>query len=255
MFTRPRRRPASPEELQQLSTATRQLIEYRGLSLVAWSWGSGPTVLLLHGWESRAGHMAAFVPWLTKAGFRAVALDAPGHGDSEGEVTDVMDYGKAVRAAADRLGPIAAVIAHSVGAAAAQYAYAHGLRVNASVLMCGPTSLTRVIQRTGVACGLDGAGISCLEALLCEHIGDQLSVMDLEALQVGRTHPALILHDPDDREMPVSESYALAAVWPGSQLLLVPGVGHRRIVASKDVVALTVDFLTTTTKEERSKLL
>ncbi|MBM3520931.1 MAG: alpha/beta hydrolase, partial [Alphaproteobacteria bacterium] len=50
------------------------------------SWGEGPPVLLIHGFASNR-----FVNWrdtgwvktLTEAGFRAIALDNRGHGESE----------------------------------------------------------------------------------------------------------------------------------------------------------------------------
>ena len=128
-LTRPRRRPKSADDEQALAGAIRHTVGYRGEALAAWSWGTGAPVLLLHGWESRASHMTAFVPDLLRFGLRVIALDAPGHGESGGDTTDVVDYGRAVIAAADHFGPIAGVIAHSVGSAASLYAYAHGVRV------------------------------------------------------------------------------------------------------------------------------
>ena len=246
-LTRPRRRPASPEQVQALSGATRLAVDHRGAALAAWSWGQGAPVLLLHGWESRASHMAAFVPALVQAGFRAIALDAPAHGESQGEVTDVVDYGLAVAAAAAHFGPLAAMIAHSFGSAAALHAYAHGVRVQASVQLCGPASLTRVLQRGGAAGGLDAAGITRIAALMVERLGAPLSVMDLSSLRHGMLHPALILHDPDDSELPASESRALTEAWSESTLLSVPGVGHRRIVRDPTVISTAVRFITDAT--------
>jgi hypothetical protein len=44
-------------------------------------------------------------------------------------------------------------------------------------------------------------------------IGEPLAIMDLERLQPGLRHRALILHDAEDLEMPFSESVALAQAW------------------------------------------
>jgi pimeloyl-ACP methyl ester carboxylesterase len=242
-LTRPRRRLASAEDLQALSGATRLAINHEGASLAVWSWGEGPSVLLLHGWESRASHMFDFVPELNRAGLRAIALDAPAHGESDGDVTDVVDYGRAVISAAAHFGPLAAVIAHSVGSAAALYAYAHGVRVQASVQLCGPASLTRVLRRGGAAGGLDASGIAQLEALMEAHLGASLEEMELSSLCAGMVHPALILHDPEDRELCVSESRTLAAAWPGSTFSLVSGLGHRRILRDPSVISSAVGFI------------
>ena len=241
--------------MQALSNATRHVINYGSASLAAWSWGEGPPVLLLHGWESRASHMIGFVPELIRAGLCAIALDAPAHGESDGDTTDVVDYGRAVTTAAAHFGPLAALIAHSVGSAAALYAYAHGVRVEASVQLCGPASLTRVLRRGGAAAGLDATGIARLEALMVAHLGLPLEEMELSSLCAGMVHPALILHDPEDRELCVSESRTLAAAWPGSTLSFVSGLGHRRILRDPSVISSVVGFITNElAKEERCRL-
>src|SRR5262249_40138903 len=51
-------------------------------SIVTEAWGEGPAVYLLHGWGGDRTSWHRFVGPLTRAGFRAVTLDAPGHGDS-----------------------------------------------------------------------------------------------------------------------------------------------------------------------------
>jgi hypothetical protein len=57
-------------------------VAVRGQPVRAWRWGSGPAVLLVHGWGGRARQLAAFVSPLVHAGFSVVALDAPRAGAS-----------------------------------------------------------------------------------------------------------------------------------------------------------------------------
>lgn len=242
-FTQPQKQPETEDDKKVLTQARPVSIPYAGLELRAWTWGQGPQVLLLHGWESRASHMAAFVPPLLRAGFSVTALDAPAHGASQGATTNVLDYGKAVVAAAKHLGPLTATVAHSVGSAASLYAFAHGVQVKASVHLCGPASLTRVLQYAARAAGLDAAAQLQLEAMLADSIGAPLSSMDLSQLQQGMRHPALIMHDPEDKEMPYSESQALADAWPLASLVASAGTGHRRILRTPEVHAATVSFI------------
>ncbi|MFZ6768471.1 alpha/beta hydrolase [Undibacterium sp. Di26W] len=241
----PRRLATSDDDRMALSAARPFSVDHAGLDLVAWRWGqeTDPIVLLLHGWESRASHMASFVAPLLQAGYGIIALDGPAHGESQGELTHVVDYGKAVLALADQFGPPAAVIGHSAGSAASLYAYAHGLRVAASVQLCGPASLSRVVQRTAHLAGLNAEEAHALEQQMAMHIGAPLSDVDLQALQSGFLHPALILHDPEDREMPYEESRTLAAAWPQAQLRPVAGTGHRRILRSPAVVDAATGFI------------
>lgn len=242
-FVKPQKRPVSPADLEALKRATPHTFTYRGLKLNAWSWGEGPAVLLLHGWESRASHMTAFVAPLVAAGFRAIALDAPAHGDSEGEITEVMDYGKAIVAAAAHLGPFTAVIAHSVGSAASLYAYAHGVKVDVSVQVSGPSSLTRVVRRMGQMFNMTPIEATRFQSLIEQHIGAPLSAMDIPALESGMTHPALVIHGMQDRVIKADESKGLVEKWSNAKLLLFSDIGHSKILQDPEVVRASVDFI------------
>ena len=59
----------------------------------------------------------------------------------------------------------------------------------------------------------------------------QLCDTDLAKLSLPG-HPALLLHDPTDREVPFAEAELLAAAWPTATLTSIDGVGHRRIMQS-----------------------
>lgn len=242
-MTKPERRPATAQEQQALAGATRHPFDFEGLSLSAWVWGEGKPVLLLHGWESRAAHMAAFVAPLLKRGFQVIALDAPAHGESQGEYMDVVKYGRAILAASSQFGPFAGVIGHSFGAGASLYAYANGLRAPASVQIAGPSTLTSIMRHLSSLVSLDEQSIAHLRGMLNEQAGVPVEVMDLQALQSGRAHPALLIHDPEDRVVPVSNSYELLAAWPGASFLRVSGLGHKRILSDAFVVTSAVGFI------------
>lgn len=78
-----------------------------------------PAIILVHGaWHSGASwHKLS--PALEKRGFRVAAPDLPGHGDNprpDGEVT-LAAYAEAVLDAAEKLGPPAILLGHSMGGA------------------------------------------------------------------------------------------------------------------------------------------
>lgn len=249
--TNPKKRAATTDDSEALASAEKRTFKYDGKDLVYWVWGSGVPILLLHGWESRASHMAPFVPGLLKAGFSAVALDAPAHGESEGVSTNAVDYGRAVTSFANTFGKIGGAVAHSVGSAAALYAFARGIKVNGSVHISGPASMSRVIRRGGQAGGLNESSIDRLESLMEKNVGVPLSVLSVAELRQGFQHRSLIIHDPEDVEMPVSESEELSREWTGSALRLVHGVGHRRILRSPEVISTSIDFIKSVQKQTR----
>lgn len=240
---RPKRRAATPTDLLSLEGATRLEVAHAGMPLAVWAWGKGPPVWLLHGWESRASHMAAYVEPLVRAGYQAIAFDAPAHGESEGEETHAVDFGRAVLSLAETIGPPAATIGHSMGSVASLYAFAQGLKVEASIHLSGPSSMEPVLRRLAAAHGLEAASIAAVLDRIAELTGISLEAMSLAQLAQGLRHRALILHDPEDAEIPYADSFALAGAWPGSVLVPVQGVGHRRILRDAFVVESSVAFL------------
>jgi pimeloyl-ACP methyl ester carboxylesterase len=100
--------------------------------LVAWRWGEGPTVLLVHGFEGNRSQFGAVIEALLERGFSAVALDIPAHGESAGDELTAIKFISAIERTLDRLAPVHAVIGHSMGGAMALYTLAkHGGAANA----------------------------------------------------------------------------------------------------------------------------
>lgn len=64
--------------------------------LRAWSWGQGPTVHLVHGWNGRAAQLGGFVSPLVAAGMRVVAHDSVGHGASSGGASSIVEMADAL---------------------------------------------------------------------------------------------------------------------------------------------------------------
>ena len=248
-FIEPRRVPLAEGERQWLESGRAQRVAHEGVELAAWTWPAArgtapaPRVLLVHGWESRASHWGAWVPALTAAGFDVCAFDAPAHGDSPGTRSDVVACGRAIGSVALALGPFDVAIGHSAGSAAALYAFAPGLDVRASVHLAGPSSLVRVLAYVAHAAGLPEDLRPLLRERFELYLGQPATVMDLARLAPGLRHPALLLHDPSDAEMPYAESVALARAWPQAELVPAAGLGHRRILKDADVVARVVAFL------------
>ncbi|MBB6096865.1 pimeloyl-ACP methyl ester carboxylesterase [Deinobacterium chartae] len=238
-FFQPRRAPLDETGAALLQRAER-LEDDHGLEVFAW--GQGETVLLVHGWESRAAHMAALIDALAGRGLRAVAFDGPAHGDSPGIHASAVLQAESALRLARRLGPLRGIIGHSMGGAAAAIALAHGAQAQRAVLLAAPASLRRVLERAAGGAGLHDH----LEAFL--HAAEELVGARLEDLEISRLAPrlavpALLLHDPADREVPFAEGQEIAAHWPGARLEAVPEAGHRRILRRPDTVARAVNFV------------
>ena len=242
-FSAPERIALTADERAALKPVAEPALRHDGLKLARWTLGTGPRVVLVHGWNSRGAHLLGFARALVAAGFSATLFDLPGHGDSTGHAASVVHAGRALRTLTADIGEVHAVIGHSMGSAAALWAFAHGLQVQRSVHLAGPSSLSPMVKGLAQAHGLGPADTAAFAGWVEGFIGTRIGCVDLARLQHGLRHDGLIVHDPEDRTVPIAASQALHDAWAGSQFERVSGVGHRRLLGDADVIARSVSFI------------
>lgn len=253
LFTSPRRFERPDRERAILTTGRPFEVEvtlrsprWRGAKtrVAAWRWGSGPTVLLVHGWEGRGSQLGALVEPLVAAGLSVVAFDAPGHGDSRGSRLYLTDQADVITDVASYVGPLHATISHSFGSAAVLVAHARGgVDAPLNVAISPNVLIDDAIARFAKLVALDDTERDALISGLAEHTGLGLDALSLEALASRRDARLLVFHDREDAEVPLRHGERLARVWPEAQLVLTEGLGHRRILRDPRVVAETVAFV------------
>lgn len=244
LFRSPRRhaRPAWEQEI--LAWAERFHLPWGAETLPAWSWGQGPTVLLVHGWEGRGSQLGAFVEPLVDMGYRVVAFDAAGHGDGPSRQGTVVEIARAVSAALAEIGPVHAIISHSVGCVATTYALARARGTAPKlVFVAPPTGPQRFVQSFSALLGLDEDVRRRMVARLEARYGVPLADLDALSLAPRMRSALLVVHDHDDREVPFEAGAELADHWPGARLLATRGLGHRRVLRSPDVIAHVVELV------------
>lgn len=217
--------------------------------LRTWSWGAGPAVLLVHGWEGHAGQLLGFMEPLVSQGFRVVAVDLPAHGCSSGRQATVLDFADAICAVAEAVGRVHGVIAHSLGGAATALALRPGppgskrLTARCVVLLAPPEGPAHFVQGIAPQLGLSperGAGIG---RRVREVIGVDFADLTIPGFAPRLNVPLLLMHDPADRVVPWEHARAIAGAWPGARLRPAPGLGYRRILSDPQVIAEAVAFL------------
>jgi pimeloyl-ACP methyl ester carboxylesterase len=236
-------RPLRPQPRVQ-PAAERLAVNFRATRLAVWRWGTGPTVLLSHGWSGHVGHMMEFVAPLTAAGFRVVAFDHPAHGSSAGRRSNMLEFRDALLAVAAATGPLTAVVGHSLGATAAILALDRGLRVDKVALIAPPLDPTEFARPFAAGLGLPEPLIRRLLDQLRAFVRADLGDRDAMEVARGQALPALFVHDRDDRAVPIAGGEALAAAWTGARLVITTGLGHRRILNATRVLGEVTRFLT-----------
>jgi pimeloyl-ACP methyl ester carboxylesterase len=242
-MTRARRR-AKPRLGEAFYDADDRRIETEYGAVQAWSLGVGPAVLMVHGWEDDHALWSPLADEFANIGRAVVAFDLPGHGFSEAEEASWFSASAAIERIAAEMGPIEAIVAHSFGCIASIVALANGLDVARIVLIASPLP------------GLEGRGRRYAEGvefseetfaraakLYEERTGRKYGGFDVEAAAKTMKIDALIAHSLDDEQCPPENAQRLADAWPGAELMMTDGLGHRLIAQDSAVMGRIVDFI------------
>lgn len=255
LFLRARRHERPFWEREALVGSRRVDVEYDGTTLPAWIWKASSTstsrllepprtVLLVHGWEGRGSQLGRFVDPLVAQGLRVVAFDAPGHGDARRDRASVIDHARAVAAVAKQLGPIHAVVAHSVGGAASLLATRFGLEAQRFVLIAPPRSPSKFVAGFSQFLGLDPNVRDAMVARVESRYGVRIADLDVEPDAKNLLSPLLVIHDRDDNVVDIETGRALANVAPLGMMLETTGLGHNAILRARQVVETVTEFVT-----------
>ena len=205
--------------------------------VVTYRWGSGERpVLLVHGWESRGSRFAGFVPSLVASGYSPITFDAPGHGDSTGDATTILEYRDVISGLAHEYGAFDAVIAHSFGVLAAFVALREGDRVQAR----------RLVAISGVSEFNYLVDTFCAKLRLRAQLNQQLRGRIERDLFSGEPDiwqrfsatyrpeqvliPILVIHDEDDDITDITQSQRIITTYRSQvRTFITQELGHRTL--------------------------
>lgn len=245
LFFTPPRTTLTPSISQVLESGRPFRVRVEGGRVSGWAWGdSGPVIALVHGWGGRGGRLAApFVEPLVASGFSVVTFDAPGHGASEGRLSSMPQFARALGAVAAEVGSLYGIVAHSMGGSSSTLAMAGGLQVERAVFIAPAADPARFAQDFAKLLAVGPVALERMRRRSEARLGLRWSDLNVPRLAAGLTAPLLVFHDRDDMTVPYEEGAAIAAAWPGAELVTTTGLGHRDIVRDQEVVARTVAFL------------
>jgi pimeloyl-ACP methyl ester carboxylesterase len=231
LFAKPRRGRLTDKERQFLSSARHASVSSGALTVRYYVWdkphNSGPAVLLAHGWESNAARWRSLIRYLEKNASRIIALDAPAHGDSGGEVFSAVVYAEFMEAVLKKE-PAEVVIGHSAGGMALAFLlYEKSLpSVKKAVLLGVPYNLETILAEYARYVGYSGRVGKAMSEFIESHFGHPVSYYSVEKMAKSMSMPCLIMHDEQDRTTPVEGAKRIHKNWKNSVLKVTKGMGH-----------------------------
>ena len=241
IFAKPRRKPAKDSH-GVFAEAREGVVEAEGHRLKAWEWGEGAPVLLLHGWSSSSRRMGAFVRPLVAAGYRVIAYDAHGHGESPGSVTSGPEMARHLVEIADRTGA-RHLVAHSMGTVVTGFAVRGGLEPHRVALLNAPADMPYFLSMFTDALGFSEE----VERRMIRRFEREHSIpwetCNVESVVGGTEVPALLVHDEDDPDVPWPHAERVRRSWRNHHAVTTRGLGHRGALRTDRIITATVDFL------------
>jgi omega-6 fatty acid desaturase (delta-12 desaturase) len=209
-------------------------------------WGdSGDIVLLVHGWGANCSSMFGFVQSLLDQGFRVATFDAPAHGCTPGEYTTMREFTKAAEHIIKQLGDVRHIVAHSLGSIVGMAVSAKNPNIESITIVSAPVSLSDVLDiwsSNSIEIS-DFIRQRVLSQLLKDN-GVPVSYWDIGLLARDWVKPVLVIHDDDD-DVVGFHADKIKNFFPTGEIRLTEGLGHAKILMSKQVHNFVSDFITT----------
>jgi hypothetical protein len=243
-MVRTQRPPMTPPQQQALAQAS-QLRYGENQRNVAWSWGEGPLVVLVHGWNGRAAHLAPLAVSIAKLGFRCVAIEVTGHGSSPGNRTSWACFVEDIAALTRSLDQeVHAYVAHSAGGLTTMAARRlKGIRAKLYVCICAPSHpfppinviRKRLDPRPGV--------IDLYREFIARQFNTRWDTLASGCSYTGAGSDLLLFYDEADRFVDHAEGDRILKLCPGARLIKSNGYGHTKVLGSTELTQAVGAFL------------
>lgn len=203
--------------------------------------GTGPLVILAHGWSGSSGQLAPLRQQLLAAGFRVATFDAPAHGTSPGRTTSAAQFMRVIEHIAHAEGPTHALVGHSLGALAAAMGMP-SVTPRGLVLLSPMPSFDFALDQFQMALRFDDRLREKVAARVMQLARFERERARVESGLAARVR-TLLIHDQDDRRIPVSVSRELAAEHAWVEYFETAGLGHSKVLADARVLDRVTDFV------------
>ncbi|MEJ2361042.1 MAG: alpha/beta fold hydrolase [Gammaproteobacteria bacterium] len=224
-----------------------QMLDHPCGRIAVYHWGQPdrPVVICVHGWNGRASQFASMLPMLLRAGYQVVAFDAPGHGKSQGNSTNIFRISDVLRSVASPYPSIAAVISHSFGGMALAYTSKHlGLAAQKLVMIASPISTHYLIDMYAQSLGLGPRVMRRFDALIRHEFGDDVfEKISAEQNLKNSEIPILLIHDKQDRAVSWRNSERIVETANNAVAIYTEGHGHRRLLRDKKLIRRIIEFI------------
>jgi pimeloyl-ACP methyl ester carboxylesterase len=248
LFLKPSRRKLGTDDTPFMAEARLHQMRCGDDVVPVYEWGACTrTVVIVHGWGSRASRFAPMARALVANGWRVLAFDAPAHGAARGRSSSLPQFIHALNAVVEQHGPVHALIGHSLGALAiacqlgAAGPYENNLP-RKIVLISMPSGAPFLTESFVSMFGINVATAQRVRALFIRRFGATPETFSALPGAAKFDIPVLLVHDGKDDVVPLAQSEQLVKQLRHGRLHVTEGLGHSGLVRDADAIRAIGNF-------------
>lgn len=199
-------------------------------------------ILLVHGWSGRGTQMYKLADKFLENGFMTISFDGPAHGQSTGKTTMMNEFITSIKMIEEKHGPFEIAVGHSLGGMAVLNAIKQGLDVKKTVIIGSGDIISDIITNFLSKLELSQKIGTKMKQYFLKKFGENIDNYSASVAATDVNIPVLVVHDTNDKEVPVSCAYNIRKYLKKSEILVTNDLGHTRILKDNFVINRVVEF-------------
>ena len=246
LFGTPLRHKTPEREKMMAKSAQKELVHIPELKkdVMVYTYGySKRKVLLVHGWSGRGTQLYKIADKLLENGFMTISFDTPAHGKSPGNTTVMTDFIASIAEVDRKFGPFDAAVGHSLGGMSLLNAVKSGLKINRLVTIGSGDKVKDILIDFVAKLELKPEFSAHLQQHFEKKYNTKMESYSAYLAAQSITIPVLVIHDEEDKEVPVWASKNIFANLKNGEMLITNNLGHRKILGNQEVIDKTINFI------------
>lgn len=235
--------PKREFQMEAASQQSKLFVPSINKEIVVYTYGnSNKKILLVHGWSGRGTQLVKIADAFLENGSATISFDAPAHGKSGTKTTLMLEFIESILEVEKQYGPFEFAVGHSLGGMSILNAVKKGLLVKKVAVIGSGNSVINIVNTF-----IEKIGLPNKVAVLMKDNFEKKYHLEMESFSAYIAArevkiPVLVIHDIDDEDIPVSESYHLAENLYNKEILFTNNLGHRKILGDSKVIEKIVEF-------------
>lgn len=200
-------------------------------------------VLFVHGWSGRSTQIFMAADMLLERGYMLISFDAPAHGYSEGNTTNMDEFVACIKQIEKEFGPFVSAIGHSLGGMSLFNAISEGFTLKNLVTIGSGDTVSAVINNFVKNLELKPKIAKKLKSFYDKQFNRDVDEHSSHIKAKDVLIPTLLVHDDKDGDVAVSCSLNIRQNLQNSTLLITSGLGHTKILRDNDTMLQVVNFI------------